>query len=130
MNRKNLIEIMQNNCNCVVSQLIDNPDKDIKKIPNSDWLLIITNKLDIRNDNIELYIKDDTDGLVISDDGYIFNNLYCLLDDDTKANKIAKKYKLKFDSDTSNFNIYCIHQDINKFINDFVKAILEIQELI
>jgi len=136
MKKENLIEILRINYNGIVCPFIDNPDLDIRELQHTGWLLIVTNKLDARNDNIELYIKKNGDRFIISDDCYILNELFYIDShkDSQKQNKIDRiiqKYDLKINEyDNYSHHICSDHKDISKSIDDFVNAILEIEEVI
>ncbi|WGE91008.1 DUF1829 domain-containing protein [Actinobacillus genomosp. 1] len=58
-------------------------DKTVLREINEDWIEITTPHLDRHNDCLQFYIRKENNGYVLSDDGYIINDLIssgCALD--------------------------------------------------
>lgn len=58
-------------------------DKTVLKVVDKDWVKIVTPHLDRHNDCLQLYIRKNGSGYLLTDDGYIINDLLntgCALD--------------------------------------------------
>jgi len=58
-------------------------DKTVLRQVDNDWVQITTPHLDRHNDCLQIYIRKDANGYVLTDDGYIINDLLnsgCALD--------------------------------------------------
>ena len=58
-------------------------DKTVLKQIDADWLKIVTPHLDRHNDCLQLYIRKEGNGYLLTDDGYVINDLInagCALD--------------------------------------------------
>ena len=109
--------------------------KDKTKIRQiRDWVEITTPYVDRHNDYLQIYVKKDNGGFLLTDDGYIIADLLhsgCLLDSE-KRQKFLKMTLNGFGIQLDNNDALTIHASLDNFASrkhNLVQAMLAVNDL-
>jgi hypothetical protein len=125
-----MINEIQNLLNQYIVWLKDKTE--VRQVRN--WVEITTPYLDRHNDHLQIYVKKDNGGFILTDDGYIINDLMisgCKLDSE-KRQKLLKMTLNGFGVQLDSNNAIIVHTSGDNFASrkhNLIQAMLAVNDL-
>ena len=108
-------------------------DKTVLKQINKDWIQVTTPHLDRHNDCLQFYVRKESDGFLLSDDGYIIHDLIssgCSLDSEKRKALLKMTlagFGVQLDGETLTLKASTDNFALKK--HNFLQAMLAVNDL-